>query len=210
EDLINRGTLTRDMAEYLSEQVEVGKTILISGGTGTGKTTLLNILAHSIPNHQRIVTIEDTAELNIQKPNVVATECQTDTHKACVSFDDLLKGSLRWRPDRIILGEVRGEEARTLLDSFNTGHSGSLATIHANSATKALRRFANLVMRSHQQAKVEDIEAEIGESVDFVVHIAREPGRRFVGEVIHLNGYNRRSPQFLCARVYPAFQVGIS
>ena len=103
EDLINRGTLTREMAEYLSEQVEVGKTILISGGTGTGKTTLLNILAHSIPNRERIVTIEDTAELYIQKPNVVATECQTDTHKAHVSFDDLLKGSLRWRPDRIIL-----------------------------------------------------------------------------------------------------------
>jgi len=203
EDLINRGTLTREMAEYLSEQVEVGKTILISGGTGTGKTTLLNILAHSIPNRERIVTIEDTAELYIKKPNVVATECQNDTHKAHVSFDDLLKGSLRWRPDRIILGEVRGEEARTLLDSFNTGHSGSLATIHANSATKALRRFANLVMRSHQQARIEDIEAEIGEAVDLVVHIERQPGRRAVREVVRLTGYDRRLQQFVCEQVFP-------
>ena len=204
EDLINRGTLTRGMAEFLSAQVEIGKTILISGGTGTGKTTLLNILAHSIPNHQRIVTIEDTAEINIKKPNVVATECQTDTHNACVSFDDLLKGSLRWRPDRIILGEVRGEEARTLLDSFNTGHSGSLATIHANSATKALRRFANLVMRSHQQARIEDIEAEISEAVDLVIHIERQPGRRAVREIVRLSGYDRRLQQFLCEQVFPA------
>jgi pilus assembly protein CpaF len=156
------------------------------------------------------VIIEDTAELSIRKPNVLAAECQTDTHKLPVTFEDLLKSALRWRPDRIILGEVRGAEARTLLDSFNTGHTGSLTTIHANSATKALRRFANLVMRSHQQATIEDIEAEIGESVDFVIHIAREPGRRFVREVIQLKGYDRRSQQFLFERVYPALYVDIS
>ena len=203
EDLIHRGTLTRGLAEYLSEQVEVGKTILISGGTATGKTTLLNTLAHSIPDHERIVTIEDTAELDIQKPNIVAAECQTDTHKARVSFDDLLRSSLRWRPDRIILGEVRGAEARTLLDSFNTGHSGSLATIHANSAMKALRRFANLVMRSHQQARMEEIEAEISEAVDFVIHIERQPGRRAVREVVKLSGYDRHLQQFVCEKVFP-------
>ena len=204
DDLINRGTLTRELADYLAGQIEDGKTILISGGTGTGKTTLLNILAQSIPSRERIVIIEDTTELSIQKPNVLAVECQTDTYKSPVSFEDLLKSALRWRPDRIILGEVRGTEARTLLDSFNTGHAGSLATIHANSATKALRRFANLVMRSHQQATIEDIEAEIGESVDFVVHIARQPGRRAVSEVIRLNGYDRRAQQFVCARVFPS------
>ena len=128
-----------------------GKTVLISGGTGSGKTTLLNILAQAIPDDERIVVIEDTSELRIQKPNVLAVECQTDTFKTRITFDDLLKSALRWRPDRIILGEVRGIEARTLLDSFNTGHAGSLATIHANSAEKALHRFANLVMRSHTQ-----------------------------------------------------------
>jgi pilus assembly protein CpaF len=104
--------------------------LLISGGTGTGKTTLLRILADFIPEQNRIVVIEDTSELHIQKPNILAVECQTDTFKANISFDDLLKSALRWRPDRIILGEVRGIEARTLLDSFNTGHAGSLATIH--------------------------------------------------------------------------------
>jgi pilus assembly protein CpaF len=210
KDLIDRGTLTQELAAELACHIADGKTILISGGTGTGKTTLLNILAQSVPSTQRIVVIEDTAELTIQKPNILAAECQTDTHKLPVTFEDLLKSALRWRPDRIILGEVRGIEARTLLDSFNTGHTGSLATIHANSATKALRRFANLVMRSHQQARIEDIEAEIGESVDFVIHIAREPGRRFVREVIHLRGYDRRSHEFLCDRVYPELDVDIS
>ena len=154
DDLIARGTLSRSLADYLSGQISNGKTLLISGGTGTGKTTLLNILAQAIPKDERIVVIEDTSELRIQKPNVLAVECQTDTFKASISFDDLLKSALRWRPDRIILGEVRGIEARTLLDSFNTGHAGSLATIHANSAEKALHRFANLVMRNHGQTHV--------------------------------------------------------
>ena len=202
EDLISRGTLTRPLAEFLAEQIRNGKTLLISGGTGTGKTTLLNILGQAIPEHERIVIIEDTSELRIQKPNVLAVECQTDTYKASVSFDDLLKSALRWRPDRIILGEVRGTEARTLLDSFNTGHSGSLATIHANSAVKALRRFANLVMRSHQQATYEDVEAEIGEAVNFVVHVERQPGRRAIREVLRLDGYDRQAQEFRFEMVF--------
>ena len=118
---------------------------------------------------------------------------------------DRLKAALRWRPDRIILGEVRGIEARTLLDSFNTGHAGSLATIHANSAAKALRRFANLVLRSHSQATFEDIEAEIGEAVDYVVHVERQPGRRVIREVLKLNGYDRTAQAFQMEQV---FQTG--
>lgn len=196
DDLIARGTLSRLLADYLSGQIRDGRTILISGGTATGKTTLLNILAQAIPEQERIVVIEDTAELHIEKPNVLAAECQTDTFKARISFDDLLKSALRWRPDRIILGEVRGTEARTLLDSFNTGHSGSLATIHANSAEKALHRFANLVMRSHAQTTFSDTEAEIGEAVDFVVHIERKPGCRIVREVLAVRGYDRDARRF--------------
>lgn len=202
EDLIARGTLSRPLAEFLAVQIADGKTLLISGGTGTGKTTLLRILADAIPEHQRIVVIEDTAELAIQKPNILAVECQTDTFKSAVSFDDLLKSALRWRPDRIILGEVRGIEARTLLDSLNTGHSGSLATIHANTAEKALHRFANLVMRSHAQSTFADIEAEIADAVDFVVHIEREPGRRIVREALALSGYNR---DIKCFQIEPVF-----
>lgn len=202
DDLIARGSLTRPLADFLEEQIRAGKTLLISGGTGSGKTTLLRILANAIPDSERIVVIEDTSELGIQKPNILATECQTDTFKAKITFDDLLKSALRWRPDRIILGEVRGTEARTLLDSLNTGHSGSLATIHANSAAKALRRFANLVLRSHAQATFSDIEAEIGESVDLVVHVDREPGRRVVREVLALTGYDRASQRLQMERVY--------
>jgi len=207
DDLIARGTLTRPLAEFLAEQIAAGKTLLISGGTGTGKTTLLRILADTIPDDERIVVIEDTSELHIQKPNILSVECQMDTFKASITFDDLLKSALRWRPDRIILGEVRGIEARTLLDSFNTGHAGSLATIHANSAAKALSRFANLVRRSQAQATFSDVEAEIGEAVDFVVHVERLPGRRIIREVLRLNGYNRAKESFHCEAVYDANPV---
>ena len=206
DDLIARGTMTKALAEFLGEQIRCGKTVLISGGTGCGKTTLLQILAQAIPEHERIVVIEDTSELRIQKPNILAAECQTDTFKARISFDDLLKSALRWRPDRIILGEVRGIEARTLLDSFNTGHAGSLATIHANSAEKALHRFANLVMRSHTQTTFVDTEAEIGDSVDFVVHIERQPGGRVIREVLRMIGYDRHTKRFL---IEPVFEVHI-
>ncbi|MGA7316386.1 MAG: ATPase, T2SS/T4P/T4SS family [Silvibacterium sp.] len=204
DDLIARGTMTEALAQFLQEQIRFGKTVLISGGTGSGKTTLLNILAQAIPDSERIVVIEDTSELRIQKPNVLAVECQTDTFKARISFDDLLKSALRWRPDRIILGEVRGIEAQTLLDSFNTGHGGSLATIHANSAEKALHRFANLVMRNHAQSTFADTEAEIGETVDFVIHIERRPGGRVIREVLRMIGYDRDSKRFV---VEPIFEV---
>ena len=202
DDLISRGTMTRALADFLEAQIRNGRTVLISGGTGSGKTTLLQVMAQAIPDHERIVVIEDTAELRIRKPNVLAAECQTDTFKSNISFDDLLKSALRWRPDRIILGEVRGKEARTLLDSFNTGHDGSLATIHANSARRALSRFANLVMRSHPQAILSDVEAEIGEAVEFIIHAERRPGRRVVREVLALKGYDRSAKQFLLEPIY--------
>src|SRR6202047_3842380 len=201
-DLIAHGTLTRPLADFLGEQIRSGKTLLISGGTGTSKTTLLRILADFIPEQDRLVVIEDTSELHIQKPNIVPAECQTDTFKANISFDDLLKSALRWRPDRIILGEVRGIEARTLLDSFNTGHAGSLATIHANSAEKALRRFANMVMRNHAQTTFSDTEAEIGKTVDFVVHVASEPGRGRLREVLAIRGYDRDAKRFEIESVF--------
>ena len=204
DDLIARSTLTQAIADLLAEQIRSGKTLLISGGTGTGKTTLLRILANSIPENERILVIEDTPELQIRKPNIVAVSSQSSTFKTNVSFDDLLKDTLRFRPDRIILGEVRGIEARTLLDSFNTGHAGSLATIHANSAEKALRRFANLVMRSHAQTTFTDTEAEIAEAVDFVVHVERQPGRRIVREVLALRGYDRDAKRFLIETVFEA------
>ena len=205
DDLIARGTLTRPLADFLAEQIRSGKDDAYQRRNGDRKD---DALAHTrrrrFRSKERIVVIEDTSELHIQKPNILAVECQTDTFKANISFDDLLKSALRWRPDRIILGEVRGIEARTLLDSFNTGHAGSLATIHANSAEKALRRFANLVMRSHAQTTFSDTEAEIGEAVDFVVHVERQPPRRIIREVLALRGYDRDAKRFL---IEPVFEV---
>ncbi len=201
-DLIERGALTGELAAYLRLQIEAGRTMLISGGTGSGKTTLLNALAHFIPEHERLVIIEDTSELRIAKPNILVTECQTDTYASPVSFDTLLRSALRWRPDRIILGEVRGEEARTLLDSFNTGHAGSMATIHASTAVKALRRFGELAMRAHQQATRDDIAAEIAESVQIVIQVQRFVEGRRVSAVIAVRGYDRAQKIFLYQPVY--------
>jgi pilus assembly protein CpaF len=156
------------------------------------------------------VVIEDTRELRISKPNILAAECQTDLHSAPVDFHDLLKGALRWRPDRIILGEVRGAEARTLLDSFNTGHAGSMATIHASSAVKALRRFGELAMRSHQQATRDDIAAEIAESVQMVVQTQRFRTGRRISEIISVSGYDRLLKTFEFESVYDAMHEPIA
>jgi pilus assembly protein CpaF len=202
DDLIARSTLTQQLAYFLWDQVRAGRTLLISGGTGTGKTTLLNALAQYIPEDERIVTIEDTAELLIDKPNIVGFECQNDTFKKALSIEQLLRTALRCRPDRIIVGEVRGTEARTLLDSLNTGHSGSLATIHANSAAKALRRFANLVLHSHPQLSYADVEAEIADGVDYVVHVERQPGRRAIREVLRVDDYDRHTQRFQMEYVF--------
>lgn len=204
DDLIARETFARPLASFLGDQIRSGKTILISGGTGSGKTTLLNVLAQAIPDCERIVTIEDTAELLIHKPNIVGFECQTDTYKQPVSFEKLFRTALRCRPDRIIVGEVRGTEARTLLDSLNTGHSGSLATIHANSAVRALCRFANLVLRGNPQLTYTDIEAEIGEAIDYVIHVERQPGRRAIREVLRVIGYDRGARQFQLEYLFEA------
>ncbi len=201
-DLNDSGMFPAELGPILQSFIEHGKTMLISGGTGSGKTTLLNALADYIPDHERIVVIEDTAELRIGKPNLLASECQTESHVAAVSFNDLLKAALRWRPDRIILGEVRGDEARTLLDSFNTGHAGSMATIHASTALKALRRFGELAMRSHQQSNRDDIASEIAESVQVVVQVSRFPEGRAIQEVIAVQGYDRNTKTFQVETVY--------
>ncbi len=184
DDLVSQEFMTSELAARLQDAVNRGDNILVSGGTGTGKTTLVNILANSIPDEDRILIIEDTAELAIRKPHVVSAEAQLDTHKNAITFDDLLKAILRHRPDRIIVGEVRGAEARTLLDALNTGHRGMLATIHANSANGALRRLTNLALRGLSNQQQHPVEAEIKAGIDAVVHLGREQGRRYVCEVL--------------------------
>lgn len=183
DDLISREMLTQKQAQGLTQAVRGGDNILISGGTGSGKTTLLNVLATFIPDHERIFVLEDTAELHILKPHVISAEAQLDTHRTQIQFADLLKAALRHRPDRIIVGEVRGNEARVFLDALNTGHRGSLSTIHANRALDALRRLAHLAMRSSGGVRLETIEDECRRSIDTIVHVAKVGGRRRVVEI---------------------------
>jgi pilus assembly protein CpaF len=182
-DLIGTGMLTEDQAEALTAAVRSGENLLIAGGTGSGKSTLLGVLADAIPEHERILLIEDTAELHIRKPHIVSTESQTDTHRNSVTFDDLLRAVLRHRPDRIIVGEVRGPEARTLLDAMNTGHRGTLATIHASSADEALRRLASLAIRGGANLQLSVAEEDASRSIDLIAYISRRDGRRSVDSV---------------------------
>jgi pilus assembly protein CpaF len=183
-DLIERGTLTEAQAEMLAGSVQGGDNLLISGATSSGKSTLLNVLAGFIPDKDRILILEDVAELYIRKPHVISAEAQLDTHKKQIGFGDLLKAALRHRPDRIIVGEIRGPDARVFLDALNTGHRGSLSTIHANSAEDALRRLSHLAMRGSGSVQLQDIEEECRRSIDVVVHVANVDGSREVKEIV--------------------------
>jgi pilus assembly protein CpaF len=185
-DLVRSGMLTEGQASTLTDSVRAGENILIAGGTGSGKTTLLNVLAGAIPEDDRILVIEDTAELHIRKPHIVSAESQTDTHRSQVTFDDLLKAVLRHRPDRIIVGEVRGAEARTLLDAMNTGHRGTLATIHASSAEEALHRLATLALRAGGVPALDTVADEVRRSLDLVVYISRRAGRRSIENIMEV------------------------
>jgi pilus assembly protein CpaF len=185
-DLIRTQMLTEEEAEMLTEAVRDGQNLLIAGGTGTGKTTLLNVLADAIPDHERVLTIEDTAELFIRKPHVVSAEAQLDTHRSVLTFDDLLRSVLRHRPDRIVVGEVRGSEARTLLDAMNTGHRGTLATIHASSASETVLKFATLAMRGSSNLTLAMVEAEIRRCLDLIVFIQRVQSTRRVQEILRI------------------------
>ena len=187
-DLIERGMLTTEQALSLVEAVQRGDNLLIAGGTNTGKTTLLNVLADAIPKEERILVIEDTAELHIRKPHVVSAEAQLDTHKSALTFEDLLKAVLRHRPDRILVGEVRGPEARTLLDAMNTGHRGMLATIHASSAEDALYRLAMLALRGNANLQMEAMLSEVRRCLDSVVYVARRQGLRRIEDIHAMSG----------------------
>jgi pilus assembly protein CpaF len=187
KDLVQAGTLTANLAERLADFVVQRKNILICGGTSSGKTTLLNSLAEFIPDHERIVLIEDTAELQIQKVNIVRFEARREQNGLpAVTIRDLLKATLRHRPDRIILGEIRGGEAFDLLQLLNTGHSGTLSTVHANSAAQGISRFATCVLQSGVEMPYAAIKKNIADSLNVIVQIERRPGVRFVSEVLEL------------------------
>jgi pilus assembly protein CpaF len=208
DELVDLGSVSRSIADQLVDAVQQRKTILVSGGTDTGKTTFAKALLDVIPQHERIGVIEDTIELKVDHPNVFRFEARKEQRDAAgdvlipsVTIRDLVKATLRHRPDRLIIGEVRGGEAFDLLDALNTGHAGSISTLHANSAAQALSRLASLALRGDVDMPYRAIQSEIGDLVNLVVHIERHEGRRFVSEVVAMDGYdadlNRYKTNFL-------------
>jgi pilus assembly protein CpaF len=197
EELVRIGTLTPGELDVIRQAIEARHNILISGGTGTGKTTLLNALTAFLPFDDRLVLIEDTAELQLEASNLVRFEARRQQPGLpAVTIRDLLRATLRHRPDRILVGEVRGGEAFDLLQALNTGHSGTLSTIHANSATQALRRFTSCVLQSGVDLPYTAIRHGIAECVQVLVHLERRHARRVVTELVHVCGYDPVSDTF--------------
>ncbi len=209
DELVEAGTLARPLADRLVTAVRERRNILISGGTGTGKTTLLNALAETVCSGDRIVLIEETSEIRIDKPNLVRFEARRlqqplgqEAPMPAVTIADLLRATLRHRPDRILVGEVRGAEAFDLLQALNTGHQGAISTIHANSASQALARFAHCVLAANVGLQHRSIREAIALAIDLVVHIDRKAGCRTVTEALGVAGYDGATDQFELDRVW--------
>ena len=190
-DLIAKGTFTADMAAFLRACVLARKNVVVSGGTGSGKTTLLNVLSNYLPPAERILTIEDAAELRLAQPHVVRLEARPPNleGRGAVTIRDLVRNALRMRPDRIIVGECRGGEALDMLQAMNTGHDGSLTTVHANSPRDVVSRLETMVLMSGIELPSRAIREQIASAVDVVVHEARLPdGSRKVTCISELTG----------------------
>ncbi len=191
DDLVSAATVTQDMAEFLKACVKLKLNIIISGGTGTGKTTFLNALSAYIPESERIVTIEDPIEMKLQQPHVVCLEARPSNidGKGEISQRDLLRNTLRMRPDRIIIGEVRGPEAFDMLNAMNTGHEGSLSTIHANSPRDALARIENMVLMASLDLPDRAIREQMSSALNIFVQLQRHAdGVRRVTAVTECTG----------------------
>jgi len=205
EDLIRVGTLDRRLANQLEDCLLRKRNLLLSGSTGSGKTSLLNALAKFIPADERILLIEDTAEIQLSHENLVRFEARRAQNGVpAVSIRDLLKAALRHRPDRILVGEVRGGEAFDLLQLLNTGHAGTLSTIHASSSKQALSRFASCVLESGVELPYRAIQSSIADSLNVVIHLERRPGRRFISEALEINGYDPDTDVFHLRSIFTA------
>ena len=196
EDFIRFGTWTRNAAEFMKACVIMRKNIIVAGGTGSGKTTLLNLLSGFIPHDERIVTVEDAAELRLMQPHVVRLEARPPNieGRGAVTIRDLVKNCLRMRPDRIIVGECRGGEALDMLQAMNTGHDGSLTTVHANSPRDVISRLETMVLMSGMELPSRAIREQIASAVDIIIHESRlsDGSRKVVAisEVTGLEGQN--------------------
>jgi pilus assembly protein CpaF len=175
DEFVTLGTLTPEAIEFLDRAIQAELNILISGGTGSGKTTLLNALTTAIPDDQRIVTIEDAAELELNQRHVLRLESRPPNieGEGEITIRDLVRNSLRMRPDRIIVGEVRGAEALDMLQAMNTGHDGSLTTLHANTPRDALSRVETMVLMAGYELPVRAIRQQVASALDLVVHLER-------------------------------------
>jgi pilus assembly protein CpaF len=203
EELSETGSLSRTQADCLTAAVVARKNVLIVGGTGTGKTTLLAALAAKIPDSDRIVLIEDAAEVHLNQPNVVRLQARqaqapigAESAVPAVTIGQLLRESLRHRPDRIFVSEIRGREAFHLLQACNTGHDGTMSTLHANSPEEALVRFGHLVLASSIRLPHRSIREAIALGIHVVVHIVREDRRRRVAAIAEVEGYDRQHDRF--------------
>jgi pilus assembly protein CpaF len=191
KDFIQYKSLTPEMAELLEGLVKSKVNILISGGTGTGKTTLLNVLSGYIPSNERIVTIEDAAELQLQQPHVVRLEVRPPNieGKGEVTTRMLVRNSLRMRPDRIIVGEVRGPEVVDMLQAMNTGHEGSMATVHANTPRDALTRLENMMGMAGFNLPTKAMREQISSALSVVIHVSRlSDGKRKITSIKEITG----------------------
>jgi len=194
DNLLAFGALTPQMVRYLAAAIQGRLNMIVSGGTGSGKTTLLNCLTSFIPHHERVVTIEDSAELQLQQPHVVPLETRTPDldGKGEVTQRDLVRNALRMRPDRIIVGEARGGEALDMLQAMNTGHDGSLTTVHANSPRECLQRVEVMVLMAGYELPVKAIRQQIGSAVNVLVQVARltDGSRKVVriSEIVGMEG----------------------
>lgn len=203
DELVRAGSLTPELLRILSGAVRDHKNLLISGGTGAGKTTLLNALARYIAPEERIIVIEDTSELQIHAADLVRLEARPERPGLpAVTVRDLLKATLRLRPDRILLGEVRGGEAFDLLQALNTGHSGTLATLHANSAGQAIARFTTCILQSGVELPYKAIRSNIADVLNLLVHVERRGGKRVVTQVLGIKGYDTALDRYELERVY--------
>lgn len=190
-DLIEFGTVTPALSEILRATVQARLNILVSGGTGAGKTTLLNVLSNAIPNTERIVTIEDSAELQLQQEHVVRLETRPANieGQGAVSQRDLVRNALRMRPDRIVVGEVRGPEVLDMLQAMNTGHDGSLSTVHANSTRDALSRIETMVLMAGLSLPVRAMRDYVASALDLIIHVSRlSDGTRKIVRVTEIVG----------------------
>src|SRR6187402_3118275 len=209
-DLIRFGSLNERMARFLTRAVTIRKNIIISGGTGSGKTTLLNVLSGAIPEDERVVTIEDAAELQLAQPHVVSMETRPPNLEGRGEYTirDLVKNALRMRPDRIVVGECRGGEALDMLQAMNTGHDGSLTTTHANSAREALARIETLVLMAGIDLPARAIREQIASSIQVIVQQSRLPdGSRKVTTIAELSGLDG-SGEFVLRPIYEFSRTG--